>query len=55
MENLWTELEPRVKRCYPQNKQQLSEVLQKERQGIGSRVTRSLVVSIQKRFQSIIK
>jgi hypothetical protein len=55
LENLWSELDRRVKRHHPRNKQELWQILQREWNGIDSSFTQHLVASLPARLKSIIK
>ena len=46
IEHLWNELERRMKKYHPKNKEQLKEILLKEWNNIGTDVTETLVDSV---------
>ncbi|CAF4553057.1 unnamed protein product [Rotaria socialis] len=55
IEHAWDELERRMKRHSPKNKEELWMILKKEWKGIGRDVTSRLVNSMSKRFQEVMK
>ena len=54
IEHFWDELERRMKKHHPKNKEKLKEILLKERNNIGTGVTEKLVDSVPNRLYECV-
>ena len=54
IEHLWDELERRMKKYHPKNKEELKEILLKEWNNIGTDVTEKLVDSVPNRLYECV-